>query len=130
MSFIELPGINDVKEPTLAPEGMYDLIIVRAQIRQKDGKSNILVALEFEDKSFDYADVLHNISLPAAEDDPEKRKTKLLFAKRFFHQFGVPFEGGIDLEALPGCRGRAKVKGDEYEGKQKNVLDLDTLPVE
>lgn len=128
MSFIELAGINDVHEPVVAPDGIYDLVIAAVQIKEKDGKKNILCILEFENTDADYANILHNVSLPSSDDDSEKRKNKLLFAKRFFHQFNIPFEGGVDIEAMHGCRGKARVKCDEYEGKVKNILNLDTLP--
>lgn len=128
MSFIELDGISDVHEPVVAPEGSYDFVIASAQIKEKEGKKNILVILEFENVDANYANVMHNVSLPTSDDDPEKRKNKLLFAKRFFVQFGIPFEGGVDIETFSGCRGRAKVKTDEYEGKVKNILNLESLP--
>jgi hypothetical protein len=128
MSFIELDGINDVHEPVTAPEGMYDLVIASATIKEKEGKKNIFCVIEFENTDTEYANILHNVSLPSSDDDSDKRKNKLLFAKRFFHQFNIPFEGGVDVEAFSGSRARCKVSVGEYDNKPQNKISLDSLP--
>jgi hypothetical protein len=127
MSFIEMPGLEDAQELKHAPEGEYDLVIENVSMREKEGKANILCILKIEGAGEDYANVMHNISLPSADDDQEKRKTKMLFARRFFEQFGVPYEGGVELEAFVGCRGRAKLVVDEYQGNVRNALLLERL---
>jgi hypothetical protein len=135
MSFIEMPGLEDAQELKHAPEGEYDLVIENVSMREKEGtaygliKANILCILKIEGAGEDYANVMHNISLPSADDDQEKRKTKMLFARRFFEQFGVPYEGGVELEAFVGCRGRAKLVVDEYQGNVRNALQLERLAV-
>lgn len=130
MSFMEIDGLQDAHEPVVAPEGIYDLLIESSQIKEKDGKKNIFIVLTIEGDG-GYANVLHNVSLPVKDDEDEKRKNKLLFMKRFLVQFGIPIEGNtINVENFVGSRARAKLKQEEYEGKNKNVIVLDQLPSE
>lgn len=130
MTFIEMPGLDDAKEAKVAPEGLYDLCIVSARINDKDGKKSILTTIEIEGEP-DYANVFHYIALPHESDEDDKRKFKNLMAKRFLHQFGVPMEGGVDMEQLVGCRASgAKLVQEEYEGNLSNKLQVNRLPQE
>ena len=77
------------------------------------------------------ANIFHNVSLPSEDDDDEKRKTKMLFAKRFFNQFKIKIDGGIEMESLVGSRASAcKVVQDEWEGTMRNNLQCDPIPAE
>jgi hypothetical protein len=129
MSFIELKGLDETSEPKVAPEAEYDLCITTAKLTEKEGKHNIMTIIEIEGES-DFANVFHYIALPSEDDEDDKRKAKLLFAKRFFYQFGIEMDGGIELEQLVGSRARGKLKLDEYEGNLKSVLQVDRLPAE
>lgn len=130
MSFIEMPGINDAKEPQIVPEGPYDLIITGAKLKEKDGKKNILIILEIEGYP-EAANVMHNVSLVSAEDEDEKKAFKNLLAARFFYQFGIAVEGGVELEQLVGHRATAaKLTVDVYNNQKSNKLVLDPLPQE
>lgn len=131
MSFIEMPGINDAKEPKVVPEGVdYDLIITSAKLKEKEGKQNVLIVLEIEGYP-DAGNVMHNLSLIGANDEEETRKFKLLMAKRFFHQFGIEADGGFEIEQLVGHRASGcKLQVDIYEGQKNNKLKLDPLPTE
>lgn len=129
MSFIELPGLSDTKEPQIVPEGEYDLCIVQAKLNEKEGSTTIMTILEIEGEE-NAANVFHYIALPGADDEEDKRKAKNLFSKRFFHQFGIEMDGGVELEQFVGCRARCKLTQDEYEGNLKNVLQVNRLPAE
>ena len=129
MSFIELPGLSDVKEPQIVPEGEYDLCIIQAKLNKKEESTTIMTILEIEGKE-NAANVFHYIALPGENDEEDKRKTKLLFARRFFHQFGIEMDSGIELEQFVGSRSRCRLIQDEYEGNLKNVLQVNRLPAE
>lgn len=131
MGFIDLPGVDDVREPQIAPEGRYSLIVESAQVRKNEnsGKTNVLVALGFDGEP-DFANILHNLALPHEDDTSEGRKFKLLQIKRFGHQFGITVDGGINTEEFSGSTAECNVKIDEYQGQKKNILQLDPLPSE
>jgi hypothetical protein len=130
MSFIQLPGLNDTRELPYAKEGRYPLVITSAKVKDtNDGKGqNIMVVLDIED-SEKYQAIFHYIPLPR-NDDATKDQNRLLGAKRFFHQFGVSMDNGINLEDLPGARGEGNLGVDEFEGQIRNVLKVDRLPTE
>ena len=133
MSFLDMPGLEDVKEAVAVAEGPYDLIVIQADITEKDGKSSIRMILEIEGEP-DAGNVFHYVSLPHEDDDVDKRKTKMLFAKRFFHQFSIKTDNGVDMEALVGSRASAaRLSQEEYpegSGQLKNSLSCDPLPQE
>ncbi len=130
MSFIDMPGLNDAKEAVSVPEGKYDLCVIDAKMTEKDGKHNIRMILEIEGEP-DAGNVFHYVSLPHEDDDSEKRKTKMLFARRFFNQFGIQADNGVDLEALVGSRASgANLTQEEYEGNLRNGLKVNPLPTE
>lgn len=131
MSFIEMPGLDSAKEKSVAPEGLYDLCITSAKVTEKDGKRNIQTILEIEGGEEDYANVFHYISLVGPDDDKEKAEFKNLLAKRFFYQFGIPMEGGVEMEQFVGCRATAcRLTQEEYEGRLSNKLQVNSLPQE
>ena len=130
MSFLEMPGLNDAKEAVSVAEGKYDLCIIDAKVTEKDGKKNIRTILEIEGEP-DAGNVFHYVGLPHESDDADKRKSKMLFASRFFHQFGIQTDNGVDLEALVGSRASgANLTQEEYEGTLRNNLKCDPLPQE
>lgn len=130
MSFIQLSGIDDIQEQKPAPEGSYDLCIVTAKMNEKEGKQSIMTMLEIEGEP-DFANVFHYVALPGPSDEPEKAKAKLLFAKRFFHQFGITVDGGVEMEQIVGNRATgAKLIQEEYEGNVTNKLQVNRLPTE
>lgn len=129
MSFIQLTGINDVKELAAASEGRYSVVITQVDMHEKEDKSSIRVVLEIEDGANKYASIFHYIGLPDGKDGA-KDQTKLLMAKRFMTQFHIPFEDGVDLEAFVGNRADCNLGVEEYQGQIKNVLKIDRLPNE
>ena len=130
MSFIELKGIDDIQEQKAAPEALYDLCITSAKMKEKDGKHSIALVLEIEGEP-DYANVFHYVSLPGENDDEDKAKIKLLFAKRFFHQFGISLDNGVELEQLVGNRATGcRLVQEEFEKNVTNKLQVNRLPIE
>ena len=136
MSFIELPGIEDVQEKKILKEGRYNLVITSnptARRNEKTGKDNLLVVLAVEGEP-DAANILYNLSLPGAQDENEARSFKLLQIKRFCHAFGISLDNGLNTEEFAGCSAKdIMVKQDEYpkdSGQIKNVMNLPYLPYE
>lgn len=138
MSFIALKGINDVREPTYAQEGRYPLVIIDATMHKKEDSDSesirCILEVESNDPKVKYSNVFHYIALPNGKDE-SKDQIKMLMAKRFFHQFGIDCDNGVELEAFVGSRAEGNLGLDTYEapGKQpvtRNVLKLNPLPHE
>ena len=130
MSFITLAGLGDATEKKVAPEGEYDLCIINAKMNEKEGKHSIMVVIEVEGEP-DVANVFNYIGLPGEDDD--QAEFKLLLAKRFFHQFGIEMDNGVELEQFVGSRSRGKLTQSEYpegSGQMKNDLQVNRLPAE
>lgn len=132
MTFLQLNGLNDVRAPEIHPEGRVPLCIVDAKVTEKDGKTNVRVILEIEEPhpqpGASYQNIFHYVSLPNANDDSDKVQTKLRMAKQFFVQFGIPFNNGINVEEMVGCRAEANITAEEYEGQLSNKIKTDPLP--
>lgn len=130
MSFIQLTGLNDAKELPIAAEGRYPTVIVSAKLKDSsegDGK-NIMVVVEIEaDRK--YQNIFHYVALPRGEDK-DKDQTMVLMAKRFFTQYGIPFDDGVEIEQIVGCRADCNIGQDEYQGQNRNVLKIDRLATE
>ena len=132
MSFISLNGLNDVRPPEVHSEGRVPLCIVDAKLTEKEGKTNIRCIIEIEEPhpnpGSSWANMFHYVSMPNSNDDADKVQTKLRMAKQFFVQFGVPFDNGVEVEQMVGCRAEGNIIQDEFEGQPKNVLKTDPLP--
>lgn len=131
MTFITMPGLSDVKEPIAVPEGSnYDLRIIGAKLRSKDAKNDIEFIIEIDGEP-EAANIFHYIGLVNEDDDDEKRKIKMLFAARFFNQFNIKTEDGVEMEQLVGARAtNCKLDQKEWEGSLRNNLVLNPLPQE
>ena len=134
MSFIELVGIDDVSEKKTVPEGSYDLVITanpKAKKNEESGKVNLLTIIAIEGHP-EAANIMHNLSLPSAEDEPETRKFKLLMIKRFCHHFKIAMQGSaLNTENFAGARMAAcPVTKEEYQGVVSNKLKMPPLPME
>ena len=123
MSFIEM-ALGEAKEKEVVPEGQYTLIVEDAELIEEDGRGRVLVRLSIDGMP-NAKSVFHSISLTSPEDDPEKRNTKLLFAKAFCEAFDISFEAnGFALEDFPGSRGEVHLIQDEYKGVVNNRIKL------
>lgn len=129
MTFIAMQGIDDAREPDVMPEGEYDLVINDAKIRNTEGKNDIMVIIAIEGEP-NAANVFHFVSLPSEDDDDDKVKVKMLFARRFFHQFSIDVDGGVDTEQFVGSRCRGKLTQEEFEDNLSNKLQVNRLPAE
>ena len=127
MSFLELGGIDDVKELPIAAEGEYELVISKADGETKDNgvyQIRCMIEIQGDEK---YAPIFHYLTMPGGDDDDEKRGFKLLFIKRFLTLFDITVDGGFDEESLVGARGLCNVTQDEYEGNTTNKIQLPRL---
>lgn len=129
MSFFELPGIEDVKEPVIAREDEYDLVIENATVKENEGKVGISVVLAIEG-DHDYGAVFFHLSIPTDDDEEKSRKFKMLQIRRFTNQFGIPLDNGINTEQFVGARARCRLTQGEFGGRRKNELQVDSLPNE
>ena len=135
MSIVKLNGIADIQEAKLPPEGRYDLVCLKADLQEKEGKSSIRLILSVEDTDENYANLFSYIGLPGPGDDGEKVAQKLLFAKRTLYWLGmddVIEDGELDLSALPGCQTRIPIPvvPSEYEGREGRNVNWPNLPTE
>lgn len=132
MTFLSLNGINDVKAPEVHAEGRVQLVIADAKVTEKDGKTNIRCILNIEEPhpnpQGQWSNIFHYVSLPGQNDDNDKVATKLRMAKQFFVQFGIPFDNGVNVEEMIGCRAEGNITQEEYEGQLSNKLKCDPLP--
>lgn len=146
MSFIEMNGLDDVTEQqpiiennsleSLTAAGtkkltlQKDYTLVVKDVKEKNGDDGslkgLLVIHEIEGCP-DNANVMHNLTLPLPEDDADKRKAKLLFAKRYLTLFKIPFANGIDVTKMIGARAKAKLTLEEYDGTWSNKLVLPAI---
>jgi len=125
MSFIEIRGIEDVKEPQIAPEDTYDLVIDDVKGGMKEGTDihqiRVRIQIENADPEIEYAAIFHYLTGIGADDDEEKAKFKMLSIKRFLALVGVDIvDSGFNEEDLMGCRFRAKLTQEEYQGNISN----------
>lgn len=130
MSFVQLDGIGDVKEPTIAPDGSYELVITDAEAYQseKNGRTIVKCRIEFEGHD-DYASFMHFLALPSRDLDidghqegPEAGQRKydmmMLSTRRFLELWGIPYEGGFAVEDFHGARCKGKVTSEtDDEGR-------------
>lgn len=126
MSFIKLSGIDDVKELPVAAEARYDLCIISAKPHEKDGVLGSIQCIIEIEGDVKYQNIFHYVGLPKGED-ASKDQMSLLMARRFFEQFSIPYDNGVEIEQIVGSRANCAVKQDEYQGQKKNVLQLDRL---
>ena len=124
MSFIEV-AIADAKAPEVQPEGVYDLVIEKADMYKKDGstKTSVRCIIGFDGVP-GAASIFHYQSLPGPDDDSEKVNNKLLMLKRFLEAFYIPFEGnGFAVEDCVGARGRFFITQEPDQNNiPRNVL--------
>lgn len=132
MSFIQLPGLNDVRPPEVHPEGRVGLVILDAKPKEKEGKMGINCLMGIDEPhpepGREWSNFFHYISLPTKDDDAEKVKTKLRMIKQFCVQFGVPTDDGFDPAQVIGSRGEGNIVVEDYQDQPQNKLKLDPLP--
>lgn len=117
---------EDVKEPELAPTNRYHLRIESCQYKEGE-KPNYLFNIKITDG--EYAALFHNVYLPTENDDVDKRKQKILFAKRFFALFNIPVIGGkfnpsdaVGREAVANVNLSSFTREDGSTGKNNKLV--------
>lgn len=98
--------LNDVKEPSIAPAGRYNLQVLECKLGEtgpnskNPGTPMFTISVGFPD-DIDYVPLRHFIVLPSQGDDAKTMKNKSLGLKRFLQAFRIPFSSnGIDTEEL------------------------------
>lgn len=123
MSFIDL-GMDPNDIDQLVPEGSYELVVADVK-EKKDDNGNLtglLVIHEIQGHP-EAANVLHNISLPTPNDDPEKQLNKIRFMKRYLNQFNISAAGGrLDVAQFMGKRATCFLIIEDYEGLESNKI--------
>ena len=121
-------ALTDVKEPEVAEEGTYDMIVDKAELVEKDnGKVNIVCQILFDGMP-EYSAIWHYISIPTSDDAEKTAVFKKLMLKRFLSAFNVPMdEDGFDVESIVGATGSVPVVQEEYEGRISNKLRLPAI---
>lgn len=117
-----------VAEPKPVPNALYDLEIVSAEsVSSQKGQPQVEVHLGIKGHE-DAPIVRHYISLPSEGDDADKKRNKLLFAKRFCHLFNIPYdETGFDTDDFVGSKARCELTTEERNGATYNRLNLPRL---
>ena len=128
-----MPRINvelkDAQELEVAPEGEYDLRIVKAEDGEsKSGNDMTTVTIAFEGHP-EWQAVRHWITYPNADTPPDQRAMRLIDITRFLTCFGVNFDDdGFDSDDLVGQTGRCLVIQEEADdGNTYNRLRLPRL---
>lgn len=128
MPFITTP-IDDAKEPEAAPEGEYDLRIVKSEDGEsKKGNAMTTVFIRIEDAAIpNAAPIRHWLTYPDSQTPADQRQMRLLDIKRFLTVFGIPFEAkGFNTDDLAGATGRCYIY--QEEGDDGNVYNRLRLP--
>ncbi len=128
MPFIDMAGLNEAKEPVLAPDGEYTVIITGANYKEETSLIVVMCEIEAADPDVEYATLFHNISLPKSGDEKKSLDFKCLLASRFRAQFDLGDAEGFDTEAMVGARSdNVKIKQKEWDNRFSNEMVLDNL---
>lgn len=122
MTFIAV-NFDDAVEPTIAPQGRYELLITEAKAvetgpnSKNPGSPMLRVSIGFPE-NVEYQTFNHFIMLPTGDEDKKTLNNRVLGLKRFLVMFGVPFDNhGIDVEQITmemvGCRANGEVRQTE-----------------
>jgi hypothetical protein len=130
MPFVNV-ALGDAKEPEAAPEGEYDLRIVKSEDGEsKAGNPMTTVYIKIEDSAVPNAALVrHWITYPDRQTPPDQVQMRLLDIARFLQCFGIPHEGaGFNTDDLLGATGRCFVGQEEADdGNVYNRLKLPKL---
>ena len=117
MAFVET-GINfdDIKEKQSLPKAEYDLLIESAEVKGGDGTGKLHVAVRLSAHGHpDAKAIFHNMYLPMAEDDGDKKENKMRFLKRFLERFKIPYVGAkFDTDTFVGRTAKCTLTQEEY----------------
>lgn len=127
MALIRASEMNESLEDKLAPEGLYELRIAKADwnetAKTKEGKDNrhvlaLMLTIEGED-GVGISPVNLYLTEATETDDARMRRMRNRDWKRLFKTFGVPLDQDFDPEEhvgdLVGLVGKAKVIQEEIK---------------
>lgn len=115
MSFVDLPGLDEVSEKEPAPGGKEYLLSVENVTRytkEPAGNEVIKLSLSFVEHP-EYRRFTHYLSLPGPADDAQKVADKLLMLKRFLSLAHIKVDGGFAEEDLYGANFASMVEQEE-----------------
>lgn len=142
MSFIEMPGLGDIKEQRIADENTYDLIITAKESYAKTPENErvapgtegfaavmedalnyvIHVTIAFDGEP-DLQPFSHWVTLPVPLDEPDKVKGKIRRLKRFLLLTKTPFDqNGFDEDDLFGATFSAFVTSEEMTDRDNQPM--------
>lgn len=125
VQFVRIP-LGEGKEPVLADEGDYDLVVRRAEFKEtKRGGAMLVVLFAFDGKPSLKAFRQYFV-YPSDEGEQGTRRVREL--RRFLNAFGVEFDdslslpwtdepGAFDITALQGATGSGHVVVEEGDGE-------------
>jgi len=126
MPFID-ESLDDVGEAKPAPEGEYDLRIVKAEeTTSKNGNAMAEVIIVFEDPSIDALPIRHYMTKWDHDTPSDQVRMRKLEFKRFFTCFNIDPDG--EVVDWVGNTGRSLVIQEEgQDGNTYNRLRLPKL---
>lgn len=138
-TFVRIP-LGEGKEPVLAEEGDYTLVIRRAEFKEtKKGGAMLVLLFTFEGNSR-LKPFRQYFVYPDGSQSDDRRVREI---RRLLHAFDVSFDdelalpwideaGAFDIEALQGATGEAHVVVEEGEGEygDSNRARFATVPGE
>ena len=122
--------LDDVNELDPAPEGEYDLRIIKAEdTESKKGNYMTAIVIQIEGTEKPCAPIRHWLTYPNEETPEDQRAMRLIDIKRFLTAFGFKYEyKGFTSEDLVGATAHCLIiqeKGDD--GNVYNRLRLPRL---
>lgn len=131
MAILKL-NLDEIKEPTIAPTGTYDLQITAAEIVQSRNTGNPMIKVTLGFLDGDYFNITHFLNLPTETDARDKLQFKALMLKRFLKLFGIPSSPeGIDPEQLvvdmPGSVAKVDIEQRALPRREGDNRDTDVM---
>jgi len=134
MTFLQVGGLGDAKEPQLLPETRTTLVVddVHTYESDKNGRTITRIRHNVDDERYTECNaVMHWLSYPMEDDEPETARLLTRGLKRYLVMSGVPFEAeGFNEEDLYGASFEANIIQDENEesGEVFNKIVVPRLP--
>lgn len=134
MAFVKVA--LDAQEPEVAPDGEYDLRVVKCEEKKTGPQSKIpgepmlTAMIIIEEPGVEYLPIWHNLMIPTKNTVEENVVRYKLNIQRFLHTFGIAGDAdGFDTDDFAGATGRSPVvqTEDERSGEPRNELRLPRL---
>lgn len=131
MPLIDAATLGEDLEDKAAPEGEYELRVVKSEYKETKSGENHMIALALKVEGAEGEGVSlvnHYIVMPKDGDPSGTTRMRLRDLKRFLVAFGWDISKGFDPETeadqLNGLTGKARLAQEEYEGNISNKLRL------